>query len=191
MKDNGKDGRAGNGLKVGLNAGLHRLIVIRHDRKHRVGARRFGTPRQLNGLMGRIRPRSSDDPNTATRGFDGGADDAVVLDRRQGYGFAGGLGDHDHRHARFNLTFAQPDKGRQIEVAILVERGGEIGDIAPEPSGGIYNCGHRISRRAFHFAIALSIRGEHKALLASDAGLDPETHLLQPGSNLQAEAAFV
>jgi hypothetical protein len=34
-------------------------------------------------------------------------------------------------------------------------------------------------RRVFHFAVALPMRGKHKALLASDAGLDPEAQLFQ------------
>jgi hypothetical protein len=47
-----------------------------------------------------------------------------------------------------------------------------------------------ISRRIFHLAEALSIGGQHEALLAPDAGVDPKTHLLQPGPDFQAKAAF-
>jgi hypothetical protein len=49
---------------------------------------------------------------------------------------------------------------------------------------------HWISRSVFHLAETLSIRGKHKALLAPDTRLDPKTHLLQLGPDLQAEAAF-
>ncbi len=190
MQDNGKGGRAGDRLKVRVYAGLHRLVVIRHDRKHRVGARRLGLPRQFDSLPGRIRSRSCNDPNPATRGFDDGADDAVVLGRRQGRSLAGGFADHDCGRARFDLPFAKPGQCRQIDAAVIIERGGKIGDVAREPDGGSCNCGHRISRCVFHFDEALPIRRKHQALLASDAGLDPEAHLLQPGADFQAEAAF-
>jgi hypothetical protein len=36
----------------------------------------------------------------------------------------------------------------------------------------------------------LPIGGKHKALLAPDARLDPKAHLLQPGPDFEAEAAF-
>jgi hypothetical protein len=49
---------------------------------------------------------------------------------------------------------------------------------------------HWISRRVFHLTEALSVCGEHEALLAPDTRLDPETHLFQPGPDFQAEAAF-
>ena len=114
MKDDGKGGRIRDRAKMRLDAGLHRLVVIRHDRKHRVGARRLGMPRQFDGLTGRIRSRPCDDPNAATRGFDGGADDAVVLGRRQRCGLAGGFADHDRRDARLDLPFAKPGQCRQI-----------------------------------------------------------------------------
>src|SRR3984957_17246315 len=55
---------------------------------------------------------------------------------------------------------------------------------------GMCNVRHRISRWVSHLAKALPIRRQHEALLASDAGLDPEAHLFQLGRDFQAEAAF-
>ena len=52
MQDNRQRGRARDRLKVRVNAGLHRLVIIRHDRKHRIGARHFGAPGQFDGLGG-------------------------------------------------------------------------------------------------------------------------------------------
>ncbi len=70
--------------KVRLNAGLHRLVVVRHDRKHRIGAGSFGAPRQLDGLAGRIRSRPGNDSDAAPRDLDAVADDAVVLEPASG-----------------------------------------------------------------------------------------------------------
>jgi len=98
--------------KVRVNAGLHRLVVIRYDRKYAIGARCFGAPGQLDGLAGGIRSRSGNDTNAATRDFDRGADYCVMLDRRQGGSLPGGFADHDRRDARFNLTFAKLRKRR-------------------------------------------------------------------------------
>ena len=68
MQDDGQRGlRSAIARKVRMDAGLHRLVVVGHDRKHRIGARRFGAPRQLDGLAGRIRPRSGDDADAAAR----------------------------------------------------------------------------------------------------------------------------
>ena len=52
MQDDGQGGRVGDRLKVRINAGLHRLVVIGHDREHRIGAGGLGAPRQLDGLAG-------------------------------------------------------------------------------------------------------------------------------------------
>ena len=52
VQNNGQAGRVGDRPKVLVNAALHRLVVIRHDRKDGVCARRLGAPCQLNGLCG-------------------------------------------------------------------------------------------------------------------------------------------
>ena len=113
-----------------------------------------------------------------------------MLGRHQGRSLAGGFPDHDRGGTRFDLPFAKPGQCRQIDPAVVIERSGKIGDGAREPDGGSCNCGHRISRHVFHFDEALPISGKHQALLASDTGFDLETHLLQPGADFQAGAAF-
>ena len=84
MQDKGQGSGTGDRLKVRTNAGLHWFIVVGHDRKHRVGAGQFGAPRQLYGLIGRIRSRAGNDTDAPTRDLDGSPDELVLLDRRKG-----------------------------------------------------------------------------------------------------------
>ena len=91
----GSEVEIGDRPKMRMDAGLHRLVVIGHDRKHRVGAGGLCAPGQLDGLAGRVRAGAGNDPDAAAGDLDGGADDAVVLGRRQRRGFAGGFTDHD------------------------------------------------------------------------------------------------
>ncbi len=170
---------------------MHWLVVVWHDRKHRVGAGGLGAPGQFDGLAGRIGSGAGNDADPAARDLDGGANDGFVLVRRQGRGFAGGFAGHDRRDARLDLAFAKACERGQIDRTAFVKRGGKIGDVARQPGGGICKGCHGISRCVFHLAEALPIGGKHKALPAPDTGLDPETHLLQPGPDFQAEAAFV
>ena len=116
MQDDGQRGRVRDRPKMRMDAGLHRLVVIGHDRKHRIGAGGLGAPRQLDGLAGRIRSRAGNDADAAARDLDGGADDAVVLGRRQRGGFAGGFADDDRRDAGLDLAFAKFCECRQIEI---------------------------------------------------------------------------
>jgi hypothetical protein len=51
VEDDGQGGGAGNRLKMRADAGLHWLVVVGHDRQHRIGAGPFGAPRQLDGLL--------------------------------------------------------------------------------------------------------------------------------------------
>ena len=190
MQDDGQRGRIGNRLKVRVNAGLHRLVVIGHDRKHRIGARRFGAPGQLDGLAGRIGSGAGNDANAAARDLDGGADEASCSAGVRVEASPAVSPTTIAETPGFDLAFAKLRERRQIDRTVFVERGRKIGDVARQPGGGICKGGHGISRRVFHLAKTLPIGRKHKALLAPDTRLDPKTHLLQPGPDFQADAAF-
>ena len=110
VQDDRQRGRDGNRPEMRLDSGLHRLVVVRHHRKHRVGASRFGALRELDRLTGRIRSGAGDDADAALRHFDGGADDAFLFRRRQRRGFAAGLADQNGADAGTDLALANPAK---------------------------------------------------------------------------------
>src|SRR6478672_766021 len=113
-----------------LNAVLHWLVVVRHDREDCIGAGEFGLPGQLDRMARGIRTGSGNDADTATRNFDGGADDRVVFGWHKRRGFAGCFADDDCGCAGLYLTLAESFKGYQVYSACLVEGGREIGDVA-------------------------------------------------------------
>ena len=111
-----------------VDSGLHRLVVVRHHRKHRVGAGRFGALRQFDRLTGRIRTCAGDDADAAMRGLDGGADDAFLFRWCQRGGFAAGLADENGADAGIDLALAKPRKSRQIDRAVVIERRRNVGN---------------------------------------------------------------
>ena len=68
-------------------------------------------------------PAPAIDADATACDFDGGADDAVVLDRRQRGGFAGGFADDDRGDFGFDLAFAKFCECRQIEISPLSSKG--------------------------------------------------------------------
>jgi hypothetical protein len=128
--------------------------------------------------------------DAAAREVDGGANDAVVLHRRQRGRFTGGFADDNGRDSGLDLPLAKFRECRQIEFTLGIERRGEIRDVTRQPASRMYWICHRISRCDFHLVETLSVRRQHKALLTPDARLDPKTHLFQFTADFQAEPAF-
>src|ERR1700751_4737503 len=103
-----------------------------------------------------IRTGSGNDADTATRNFDGGADDRVVFGWRKRRGFAGCFADDDRGCAGLYLTLAESFKGYQVYSACLVEGGREIGDVARKPVSGVWRQrDHRIARGFCHLTEVL------------------------------------
>ena len=127
MQNDGKGSGVGDGAKMRFDARLHRLVVVGHDRHDCIRTRSLCEPGQLDGPDGVIRPGSSDHPDRAPRGLDGGTDELVALSWCQRGGLAGRLTDHEGGHMRFDLPLAKSGECREVECALLIEWSGRSG----------------------------------------------------------------
>jgi len=132
----GKPVESDTAWKVGVDAALHRLVVVGHDREHGIGAGGFRPPRQLDGLFRRVRARTRDDTDPAARNVDGGANDEFLFGRRERRGFASGFTDHDGGNSGRDLALAKPRERADVDAARLIEWGRKIRDVACEPGDG-------------------------------------------------------
>src|SRR5579883_575573 len=115
------------------DAVLHRLIVIGHDRHHRIGARGFGEASKLDGVAGRVRACAGNDLGASMNDLDGGADEIFLLGQRERGGLTRRLGHDERGCARFELALTQPREGFGVDFPVLIERRREIGNAACQP----------------------------------------------------------
>ena len=191
VQDDRQRGRDRDRPEMRLDAGLHRLVVVRHHRKHRIGAGRFGALRQLDRLAGRIgsgagmtrtRPRAI---STAVRmmpscsaGVSVEASPVVSLTRMA-------------RDAGLNLALAKHSQGLPDPPRRVHRTGWECRVCSPPARWREL----KWTSWGYHAAFSIwpkpcRIGRQHEPLLAPDTGFDPKAHLLQPFPDAQAGAAF-
>jgi hypothetical protein len=107
VQDEGQASRLCDRLEMHQHALLHWLVVIGHDRKHSVGAGCLGTPGEPNGMPGRVGDGAGDNPTPTTGDIDRGADDQLLLGRRQCRGLARRLADHERGNTGRDLALAE------------------------------------------------------------------------------------
>src|ERR1017187_100938 len=131
INDDRQVGRPGDRREVPEEALLARLVVVRRDNEHRVGARLVRKPRELERLGRGVGARARNYGNAPPRELDRRPDHVHVLLVRQRGGFTGRADRDNPVDAAPNLMIDEPFQVRKGN-ALPPKGSGECGDRACE-----------------------------------------------------------